>query len=231
MLDRDEIIEAVNLQRRSYNLLRWLSAAISKRVIRFNRAHEYMQEAEAAEDWIKGHYLNLPPDCRPDADRLAEFARFFATYLTTSFDLVKQPDAHLTSPCGCWCRVCAYLTSASHLKAKKLSRRDKERARKIKAIVLQQLAVQHNTRLGQQQAEQLIDLKSLAFDVALLSYGTQLIERTRGRSAGPAVLALWREIAWNQTSPKKDFQLNAEDILRAEHSLVQTITGLQKASM
>ena len=48
------------------------------------------------------------------------------------------------------------------------------------------------------------------------------------RSAGPAVLALWREIAWDATAPKKNFVLEADDIVRAEESLVSAMAGLKK---
>jgi hypothetical protein len=69
-----------------------------------------------------------------------------------------------------------------------------------------------------------VDSPTNATDVATLAYGQQLVERTRGRSEGPAVLALWREIAWEKTgAPKKDFQLEAEDILRAEQSLANVL--------
>jgi hypothetical protein len=226
MLKREEIIEAVDVQRRSYKLLLWLRTAISKGVIRLNRAHDYMDEAEAAQDWIEGHYLNLPPDCRPERDQLKAFSRFFATYLTTSFELVDQPFQRLESECGCRCPICAYMTGPHDVKTKKVYRRDKERARKIKLAALQQLSWEHNVRLDTQQLEELVDSPTTAADVALLAYGQQLVARTRGTSEGPAVLALWREIAWDTTAPKKNFELTAEDILRAEHSLVTAIAGL-----
>jgi hypothetical protein len=77
MLKREEIQLAVELQRRSYNLVRWLSSAVAKGVIYFDRAHDYMDEAEAAEEWIRRHYENLPPDCRPsNLDQLTPFAKF-----------------------------------------------------------------------------------------------------------------------------------------------------------
>lgn len=227
MLNREELVQAVNLQRRSYNLLRWLSTAISKGVIRFDRAHDYMDESEAAEDWISEHYLNFPPNCRPELDEVSAFARFFATYLATSFDLVEQPKEHVTSSCGCWCRFCAYLVSASHLQTKKLSRRDKERAKKLKIAALQQLSFEFNLALDQQQVEQLIESRRSAMDASLLAYGQQLLARTRGHSQGPAVLALWREVAWNQTAPRKGFELKAEDILRAEESLACAIAEVK----
>jgi hypothetical protein len=48
----------------------------------------------------------------------------------------------------------------------------------------------------------------------------------RGSSGGPSVLALWREIAWDRTGPKKSFVLEAEDILNAEKSLTETILAI-----
>lgn len=225
MFNREELRLAVDLHRRSYSLLRWLSTAISKGVIRFDRAHDYMDEAEVAKEWIHGHYMNLPPSCRPTLDHLGQFAQFFATYLTTSFDLVEKPGERLISECGCMCPMCSYFTSAPHLKVKKVSPRDKKRARKIKTTSLQQLAREQSVRLEDREVEKLIDSQESARDVSLLAYGQQLVERSRGRSEGPAVLALWREIAWEPTgSPKKNFELEVDDILNAEQALVKKIS-------
>lgn len=228
MLNRQEISEAVDLHQRSYNLLIWLSTAISKGFIHFDRAHDYLDEAEAAAGWILGHFDNLPADCRPEQrDQLKPFAQFFATYLTTSFDLARVPGTRLESWCGCYCSICASLMIASHLKTKKVSRRDKQRAKNLKVAVVQNLANELGTYLEQDQAEKLIDSHTSATDVATVAYGHQLTERVRGSSKGPAVLALWREIAWEKTgAPKKEFKLDAEDILRAEQSLVNAIVEL-----
>ena len=223
MLNRDDVYIAVDLHRRSYNLLRWLSTAVSKGVIRFDRAHDYLDEAEAAKEWIEGHYLNLPPDCRPASDQLGAFAKFFATYLTTSFELVKVPVARLISSCGCSCPMCTYFVSAPHLRPKKVQRRDKARARTIKIYAIQRLAHELNTPLDGPHAEQLIDSPESAMDVSLIAYGQQLVERTLGISQGPASLVLWREIAWDKTAPKKNFELDAESILSAQESLTRIL--------
>lgn len=226
MLKPDELTLAVDLQRRSYNLLLWLSTAISKGVIQVNRAHDYMNEAEAAQDWIEGHYLNLPPNCRPEREQLKPFSRFFASYLTTSFELVDQPIHRLESKCGCCCPICAYFTGPHHIKTKKLFRRDKERARRIKIAALLQLSREHNKHLTQEQAEKLVDSDVTATAVSLLAYGQQLVARTRGSAEGPAALALWREIAWERTAPKKGFTLEAEDILNAEQTLASKLASM-----
>ena len=223
MLDREEIHKAVNLQRKSYNLLRWLTTAVSNGVIRFDRAHDYLDEAQAAKEWIERHYLNLPLDCRPDTEELEPLAKFFATYLTTSFELIKQPGQQRYSECGCSCPMCSYLVGASHLQPKKIYRRDKARARKMKISALQQLAFKCDTHLDQRQAEDLIDSPDSAMEVSLIAYGQQLVARTRGFSEGAAVLALWREIAWDRTAPKKNFRLEAENILSAQASLTNRL--------
>jgi hypothetical protein len=227
MFSHDEIDRAVDLQRRSYNLLRWLSTAISKGIIQFDRAHDYLDAAAAAQEWIESHLLNLPPNCRPASDQLEPFARFFATYLTTSFELVEKPGERVTTYCSCYCPMCTYLVAAPHLRARKVLRRDKERAQRLKVATLQQVAREHNVSLDQDQAMKLIDSPESALEVSLVAYGQQLVARTYGRSEGPAVLALWREIAWHKSgSPKKDFQLEAQSILSAEESIGRKILAL-----
>ena len=230
MLNREEVERAVNLHHKSYNLLRWLTTAVTKGVIRFDRAHDYLDGAEAAKEWIERHYLNLPPDCRPETDELEAFAKFFATYLTTSFDLVKQPGQRLRSECGCPCPMCSYMVGASHLQPKKVYRRDKARARKMKIDALQQLAFKCDTRLDLKHAEELIDSPDSAMEASLIAYGQQLVARTRGISEGPAVLVLWREIAWDRTAPKKNFQLEVDNILSAQDSLAKRLVGSQIAN-
>lgn len=38
MFNHDELSQAIELQRRSYNLLLWLGSAVTKGVVRFDRA-------------------------------------------------------------------------------------------------------------------------------------------------------------------------------------------------
>jgi hypothetical protein len=226
MLDRDEIHMAVDLHRRSYKLLRWLSTAMSKGFIQFDRAHDYLDEFAAAREWIERHFLNLPPSCRPALEQVEPFSRFFATYLTTSFDLVEKPLKRVASECGCWCPICTYLVSAPQLRAKKVSRHDKTRARKLKLAVLQRLAQEHDIHLDLQKAEQFLE-SDCGPHISMVTYGQQLVARTLGKSEGPSVLALWRELAWEKTgAPKKNFHLEADDILDAERVVVGKIVTI-----
>jgi hypothetical protein len=59
---------------------------------------------------------------------------------------------------------------------------------------------------------------------AYSAYGFWLIRRLDGQTAGTAVLALWREIAWKPTgSPIKGFKLQYDDVFRAEQSLAHAL--------
>jgi len=231
MLDPGEVKLAVELHRRSYNLLKWLETAIQKGFVAAQRAHGYMDAADAAKDWLAVHYHNLPAICRPDRESLDAFARFFATYLTTSFDLVATPGMVLRNDCCCTCEYCSYLTAAPHLRPKKLTARDKAKAMNLKVDHLLQLAAELRVAIEKEQAMCLAGGPKTAADAALATYGEQLVKRMRGFSRGPAVLGLWRTIAWDPAgSPRKRFQLKADDILAAEHRLAVEISAFQSWS-
>ena len=60
---------------------------------------------------------------------------------------------------------------------------------------------------------------------SLSAYGSALLDRLKGISDGPAVLALWRDIAWTSSgSPNRNFKLKAKDILNAEQTLIKTLS-------
>lgn len=79
--------------------------------------------------------------------------------------------------------------------------------------------------LANDELTKLIESPETALDVSLITYCEHLLERTQGRSAGTPVLVLWREIAWDKTAPKKNFELSTDDILRAEQSLTKKIAA------
>ena len=60
MLPRDQIENAVEIQRKSYKLLLSLVDAIDGGFITFTRTHEYANAADAAHEWIDEYHANLP---------------------------------------------------------------------------------------------------------------------------------------------------------------------------
>ena len=127
MFERDAIACAVDLQRRSYQLLRWMTAAIDRGFIAFGDAHEFASLSAATFVWIDRHYADLPPAARPPRDDLRPFCNLFATYLESSFELLEDPGMR---HCGCDCYCCGTLVEIPRLKLKKLTPQDR-RARDV----------------------------------------------------------------------------------------------------
>jgi hypothetical protein len=227
MFDKDELEEVLELHRRTYRLMLWIGGAIERGFIPFDRAHEYATAVESAEAWLDHHYLNLPVDARPAARSgpdLSRYARFLVSYLQVSFELDEYAGSRLVSRCGCYCPFCASLQAASHLKTKKLGRKDKEAAQRMKRKYLSALAREQDRDLEGTDIERLLEDDDLGHDAALAAYVDELLNRSRGVKSSPAVLALWREIAWTkQGSPMPKFRLRTQDILKAEQHLLAAV--------
>jgi hypothetical protein len=226
MLTRERLNDAVAIHEACYALLKWAAAAVDRDFVAVQTAHTYMSEAEAAAGWIGDHYENLPADCRPagrSGEPLRRFANYFSSYLTSSFDLQDSPGVMLVGGCPC-CHVGRYLVNAPRLKPKKLRSADKKRAQKLKRDYLEELALQAGVNLSDAASAALLGGEATRRDVALAAYGSQLLRRCDGHSSTPAVLALWREVAWESGAPRRGFQLTAEGILEAEKRLAAALT-------
>jgi hypothetical protein len=228
MFDEAVLTEAVEIQQRCYRLLLWVADATQRGFVPITRAHEYTSDREAAEDWLSEHFLNLPLDCRPTertGPALRQFARFFASYLRTSFELEAYPGNRLVSSRGCYCTFCSHLVAASNLRAKKLTSRDKHRAQRIKRKYLEGLLYGSARPVDKRRLDLILSDGELSRLTALAAYGKELLYRCQGQGqSGPAVLALWREFAWLPTgSPIPRFELQAQDIIHAERVLNETL--------
>jgi hypothetical protein len=228
MFDEAELEEALELHRRTYLLILWVGNAIQRGFIRFERAHEYSTVSEAAEAWLAHHFLNLPVDARPlerSGPKLRRYANFFVSYLQVSFELDSYPELRRVSQNGCFCSFCSSLESASHLKPKKLRAKDKEGAQELKRTYLTRLADENGRDVGPAEIDHLLHDHELAHDAALVTYSEELLSRAEGVRSNPAVLALWRELAWTaHGSPNHKFHLRKQDILKAERNLLAAVT-------
>ena len=227
MFDETTLSSAVDIQQRSYRLLRWVVGAIERGFIQFDRAHTYSRDADAAAAWIDQHFADLPRDCRPverSGPPVRRFANVFTTYLFTSFDMVENPGARQTSVCGCFCRFCARLSAAPHLRAKTVSPKDKQRAERLKRDYVEEIALANGVLMNARIEAALLAGAHLRREVALATYGKELLRRCEGVSSGPAVLALWRQFAWKLSgSPIPDFELEAAAILEAERRVIVAV--------
>jgi hypothetical protein len=110
------------------------------------------------------------------------------------------------------------------LRAKKLTRADKDRARTLTVTALQEVASALAVPLESMVAEQIADEPEMRAPLALVAYGHDLLRRLEGIAEGPASLALWRRFAWTpQGSPKPGFDLSADAILDGEAEVVRCV--------
>jgi hypothetical protein len=227
ILNVSELEEAVELQQRSYELLKWLSDAIPRGFVSFETAHDYVSSCDSALAWIGEHFDNLPPRGRPPSRQphaMRRFANVFSSYLDVSFDLVEEPGTVLVSHCGCYCAFCLVLAKAPHLRPKRLRSADKARAQELEQASLAALAASRGLELSPVASERLLKSRNVREQAALLAYATELLRRCDGVYTGPWVLALWRTFAWTEKgSPKPDFRLRVELITDAERRLVETV--------
>jgi|SRR6516225_5633489 hypothetical protein len=99
MLTRDRLLLAIDIHSRSYKLLRWLGAAVEKGQLPVERAESHSDSPDAAVGWITKSYQFLPRELLPDDNYLREFANFFWTYVTSTFDVVAHPGKLLPRRC------------------------------------------------------------------------------------------------------------------------------------
>jgi hypothetical protein len=226
MLVHEEVTLAVELQRKSYGLLRWITDAVGKGELTFSTAHDYATASESFREWLTTYTRQVPGKWRPRMSEPREvtfFANLFTSYLLTSFELVEAPGLRKTSEYGCSCELCSRLV-ASHLRVRTIGKAEKSRARELKLDCLKRLAGECARPLTDSLALTLIDGESTAEACSLATYGESLVARALGATGEPALLALWREFAWMSSgSPRRDFELTPELILESEALLVEEL--------
>jgi hypothetical protein len=230
MLDREEIALAIELHRKAYGLLRWISDAVAKGELTFSRAHEYATASESFRDWLVTYTRQVPGRWRPrmSVEREVDmFANLFASYLLTSFELVAEPGLRLaTADRCCTCAMCQHLVAAPHLRLRRISVRERTRARALKLEHLGRLAAERQQPLTDELARVILDGEKTAEATAIATYGYALVARCNGSPGEPALLALWREFAWTQAgSPRKGFEFETALCLDAEALLTEAIAG------
>jgi hypothetical protein len=219
LLDPHQLDIAVEMQAKSYALLKWVGQAVSSGLLSFRTAHEYSTLPLAAADWIEKHFLNIPNAKRVKHEDIPVFANFFSTYLENSFDLIASPGRTKYSPdAHCFCPMCSWMIDAPHLKTKALSTADKKRAVKMQQHAVIQLGIDIGAKPNELLADKIVSENGEAS--ALIAYGHDLTQRLHATANGPAVLALWRRFAWNSSgSPKPKFRLSIKLMLDVESQL------------
>ncbi|MBO6935999.1 MAG: hypothetical protein JJ863_13525 [Deltaproteobacteria bacterium] len=223
LVERAPLRRAVGLQRKSYQLLRWLETALTEGFITPEATERYADHDASALAWLEEHYLNLPLRGRPEREDLPAFARFFTTYLRSTFDLEKDPgDGGFYGWMLYHQREFERAPRRQHFRPRKLKRVDRERADVMRLESLRALA----ERNGRDEATvtRLVARPELRPATSRLAYAEDLLRRVEGVAQGAATLDLWRAFAWTpEGSPVKGFQLRTEDLLAAQQVLAHAL--------
>jgi hypothetical protein len=109
------------------------------------------------------------------------------SFLKTSFRL--QPKAvRVATDCGCRCSF------------------------ELKRLYVSRLAAD----AAPGAVDAVLGWADLREDVALATWGFEMLRRSEFASQGEAVLVLWREFAWEGGRPRRGFRLTARAIVEAE---------------
>lgn len=219
MFKEQELINAVKIQRLSYNFLAWLSEQLDNGQMTLSTNHGDIPFSEIISDWVDAHYDFLPRSIRPEKEDMKAFSNYFASYLTTSFDLEENPGQGLVSSNICFCDLCVYIGNLPHLHMKSPDKIDKIEAKDRRTEIVQELATEEGINFSYSACKELANSEEYRRDAAYLAYAKSLLERIQFSTGGVHILVLWREFAWKNGAPIKGFTLKAEEILKAEQNL------------
>jgi hypothetical protein len=212
---------AIAVRNLSYQLLLW----IGEGPIYPSRVTHEGTIQEAAVEWLQTNRPLIPEPLRPPTESLGEFAAFFSTYLTSSFESIETRNSRVpVERYGCRCELCTRILHASNLRAKKVGKTDKLRADELMIECVVQLAREHGLLIDQQAAERFVKSTDTREAAAYYTYADWLIRRLAGESDGPSILALWRIVAWDpRGGMRPNFEFRSEDVRAAEVRLLDAM--------
>jgi hypothetical protein len=197
-------------------------ASLKRGSLSFSVVHDTTDSAAAASEWIRRNFENIPEDARPSEAQIPMFSRLFVSFLSTSFRL-NPNSRRLVSACGCRCFYCAYLQAGPNLDPRMPSKKDAQTAGALKRIYIGRLAEDLGVPGASEVVERVLRNGNLATDISMANWGAELMRRSKFASQGEAVLALWRQFAWQNNSPKPRFKITAKRLIEAEQNIVQSI--------
>ncbi|WP_254508380.1 hypothetical protein [Anatilimnocola floriformis] len=203
-----------------------MSKSLDEGKIAPSRAANHSGGPEAAREWLQNYAAVIPADIRPSQAELPEFAAFISTFLISSFDIVAKPGKRAADYLNTWCNCpyCLRMVNAPYLQPKKPTAGDKRRAEILMADCLIELGRANGIELDVGAADRFVAERRYRRSCAYLTYGESLIRRLRGESDGPAVLVLWRQIAWLPSGGMiRGFRLELPDFVAAEELLKRAL--------
>jgi hypothetical protein len=229
MFDPTRLALVLDLHERSFAFLKWVRDALQLGSLSFSVVHTTADSSTAAIEWIERHQANIPCHVRSPEDQIPTFARLFVAFLTTSYKLWPAKTRRV-SDCGCYCNWCSYLRSAPSLESRTPAKKDFQTARELKRIYVGRLAEELRLENAATAVESVVNLAALHEQVAVATWSAELMRRSEFASQGEAVLALWREFAWQNHQPRKKFRLQLAAILAAEQDVCAALRAANSST-
>ncbi len=214
MFHKEEVEKAVRIQKLGYSFLRYITDKIDKNKFTFSRIHEQEKSSDVVFEWINDYYDYLPKSILPKKDEIREFSNYFASYLTTSFELMEEPE-RTNNLTGCYCDICLQMGNLSHLKSISPKNYDREIAALKRVEIVKELGAYLGVNLSNTKYEAIAHDELHIRDVAYLAYTKSLFQRIQSSIGDVYMLALWRQFAWFKGKPIKNFELKTVDIFFA----------------
>ncbi len=224
MFVESHLSTVLELQEKSFALLRWVRGALRDGRLSFAIVHTNADSAIVAQEWIERHRAGIPADARPNAAQTTMFARLFVSFLTTSFRL-KANAIRIVSDCGCRCSCCSYLQAGPNIELRTPTKKDFGTARELKQIYLRRLSAESGSEISPAAIEAIFANSSLGASLSAATWASELIRRSEFASQGTAVLALWREFAEQQRSSKGQVRMTAKTFIDAENLILAAMKG------
>lgn len=169
---------------------------------------------ETAEAWLSCQLHAIPKQFQPTPDSFREFARLFAAFFESSYEL--GPNSKSTD----CCHFCQYLADVPKLKLRKVTKSTKKQSQRLIEDAL--IDLQCALDLGYPEITVLdsilADPVSLRF-AHIYTYGVGLMHRAQTGRGNPDLLVIWRHLAWSEGRLRRDFTLTADMIIGAESEL------------
>ena len=220
MFDKQVLKRTLNVHLYVYKLVPWLENAIYRNAVSPNDIALLSTDNALCLDWFKSQYHSLPTENRPGTslDELTDYACMLSGMLFDAFELETNPGVRYVPHRLRSFHKPSKTARNSHLHPKKLTKKDRFKAIKLKVSYLEKLCNEHGIVLPDSALNLPIPRTNDA--LAIATYAGCLVRRMHGHKEGPAVLALWREFAWNKGGPIKNYKLKVSSILKAENLLV-----------
>lgn len=192
---------------------------------------ELLTEAGAPpreDTWVARNHDHLQPQLQVAPAEVDDLGRYFASYLQTTFVVEPNPADRLLSNSTCHCEVCTWVERGRFAQPARVTARDKREAAAMRVDFLEDLARELACAVPRGALEKLARAPELREALSLCAYTADLLCRMRGETAGAASLVLWRGFAWTKEgSPRKGFELEVDEILAAEETVVRAVRALQ----